>query len=139
MDRMKENWKNTPQWVKIICYVFLGIASVIALGFLFGLLIKLLWNWLMPELFGLKEISYWQGIGIFILARIIFGSVGGNSSSPKSKNDKKIQADKCNDNDKADDKDHSTRNYDEWWEAEGKKAFDDYMENKYNSSDTNER
>ena len=84
----------------------------------------------MPELFSLKEISYWQGIGIFVLARVIFGSFGGNSSNTKSKNDKKNQADKC--------KDHSTKNYAEWWETEGKKAFDDYVEKKYNSEETNE-
>lgn len=138
MGSIKENWINTPQWVKIICYVFLGIAAVTAFGFVFGFLIKLLWNWLMPELFGLKEISYWQGIGIFVLARIIFGSFGGNNGSSKAKNSKKKIKGSCNEDEETNDKYHSARNYDDWWETEGKKAFDDYVDKKYNSEKMNE-
>lgn len=42
----------------------------------FSAIIMLLWNWLMPPLFGLVTISFWQAIGLFILARILFGSFG---------------------------------------------------------------
>ncbi len=38
-----------------------------------GAVVMLLWNWLMPALFGLVTISFWQALGIFILARILFG------------------------------------------------------------------
>lgn len=138
MSSLKEKWKNTPQWVKIICYVLLGIVAVIAFGFVFGFLIKLLWNWLMPELFGLKNISYWQGIGIFVLARLIFGSFGGNNSNSKCENGKKKQKHSCDENEDTKEKYNSTRNYDKWWETEGKKAFDDYVEKKYNSEEKNE-
>ncbi len=43
---------------------------------LFGLLVMLLWNWLMPALFGLKAIGYWQAIGLVVLCRILFGGRG---------------------------------------------------------------
>lgn len=39
--------------------------------------VMLLWNWLMPELFGLTEINFWQALGILILAKILFGGFGG--------------------------------------------------------------
>jgi hypothetical protein len=133
MSSIKEIWKETPQWAKIICYVFLGILGAIAFGFVFGYGIKLLWNWLMPELFGIKEISYWQGIGIFILARLIFGSFGSNSNSSKSGNDKKKQKGCHNEDEETKEKSNSTRKYDDWWEKEGKKAFDDFVDKKYNS------
>ena len=133
MSKMKERWENTPQWVKVICYVFLGILGAIAFGFIFGYAIKLLWNWLMPQLFGLKEISYWQGIGIFVLVRMLFGSFGGNNNSSKPNNDKKKKK-SCHDEDEEmKGKHNSTRNYDDWWEKEGKKAFDDFVDKKYNS------
>ncbi len=40
----------------------------------------LLWNWLMPELFGLKVVTFWQMFGLITLVRIILPS----SSSSKS-------------------------------------------------------
>ncbi len=44
----------------------------------FSAIVMLLWNWLMPVLFGLSAINYWQALGIFILARILFGGFGFN-------------------------------------------------------------
>lgn len=32
----------------------------------------LLWNWLMPELFGLKTVSFWQMVGLIVLMNILF-------------------------------------------------------------------
>ena len=43
---------------------------------LFGLVVMWLWNWLMPALFGLKVIGYWQALGLVILCRILFGGRG---------------------------------------------------------------
>jgi hypothetical protein len=37
----------------------------------------LLWNWLLPPLFGLKEISFLQGAGLLILGRLLFGGMHG--------------------------------------------------------------
>ncbi len=36
-----------------------------------------LWNWLMPELFGLAAISFWQAVGLLTLCKILFGGIGG--------------------------------------------------------------
>jgi hypothetical protein len=46
---------------------------------LFGFLVMALWNWLMPALFGLKTIGYWQGLGLFILSKILFGGFRGST------------------------------------------------------------
>lgn len=40
-----------------------------------GFPIKWLWNWLMPNLFGLPEISFWMALGIALLISILFGGV----------------------------------------------------------------
>ena len=39
----------------------------------FSALVMLLWNWLMPTIFGLTVINFWQAVGLFALARILFG------------------------------------------------------------------
>ncbi len=40
---------------------------------LFSLITMLLWNALMPQIFHLPVINYWQAIGLLILARLFFG------------------------------------------------------------------
>jgi hypothetical protein len=44
---------------------------ILALLFVWG--VQLLWNILMPEIFGLKMISFWQAFGILLLSKILFG------------------------------------------------------------------
>jgi hypothetical protein len=52
--------------------------ALTALG-LFGLLVKSLWNWLMPTLFGAHAITFWQALGVLILSRILLGGFSGSS------------------------------------------------------------
>lgn len=57
-----------------------GVALFAALIALFGWVVMLLWNALMPAIFpGLAAIAFWQAIGLVILARILFGRFGGRS------------------------------------------------------------
>lgn len=44
---------------------------------LFGFVVLWLWNSLMPSLFGLKTIGYWQALGLVVLSRIFFGGCRG--------------------------------------------------------------
>ena len=37
----------------------------------------LLWNWLMPVIFGLPVLSIWQAVGLLALSRILVGGFGG--------------------------------------------------------------
>ncbi len=50
--------------------LFLGTIAIIVV--LLGDPVMLLWNWLMPELFGLSEVTFWQAIGLNILCTILF-------------------------------------------------------------------
>lgn len=38
--------------------------------------VMLLWNWLIPGIFGLATINFWQALGLFALARLLFGRLG---------------------------------------------------------------
>ena len=48
----------------------LGLIAIIIV--LLGYPVMLLWNWLMPEIFGLSGITFWQAIGLNILCTILF-------------------------------------------------------------------
>ena len=59
--------------------VMIGIFVVVGGG-----VVMLLWNWLLPPLFGLPSITIWQGFGLLALCRILFGGFGGgNHGQPK--------------------------------------------------------
>ena len=51
----------------LVPVAFITLGAVITMG---------LWNWLLPSLFGLATITFWQAAGIIVLARILFGWKG---------------------------------------------------------------
>jgi hypothetical protein len=62
--------------LRIIGLAIGGVAFAVLFALLFGLVVKALWNWLMPGLFGLGVITFWQAFGIVLLAKILFGGHG---------------------------------------------------------------
>jgi hypothetical protein len=61
--------------VRGLMFVPLFLIVVALVSFLF----MLLWNWLMPALFGLRLITFWQALGLLILSKILFSGVRGRS------------------------------------------------------------
>ena len=58
----------------IISHLFLGLAIMAGMG----AIVLLLWNALVPSVFGWSAINFWQALGLFLLCRILFGSFGGS-------------------------------------------------------------
>jgi hypothetical protein len=86
-------WEERSLGEKIALGIGIGILAI-GLAFLFGWVVMLLWNSLMPEIFGFKAISYWQGWGLFILCSILFkgtGSSGGSGGKSDRKRKKKLR------------------------------------------------
>jgi hypothetical protein len=54
--------------------IFLVIGILMLAVILFGAPLMVLWNWLMPTIFGLPEIGFWQACGLQLLATILFKS-----------------------------------------------------------------
>ena len=48
------------------------IGLIILLVMLLGMPLQLLWNWIMPNLFDLPYISFWQAVGLNLMATILF-------------------------------------------------------------------
>ncbi len=59
--------------------IFFVIVPVVMAGafFVFGYVVMHLWNWLAAAVFGWRLISFWQAVGILLLARILFGRLPG--------------------------------------------------------------
>jgi hypothetical protein len=56
---------------------FLKVLAIVTLAVtVFGFVASHLWNGLMPGLFGLRAITFWQAIGLIILGRLLFGGFG---------------------------------------------------------------
>jgi hypothetical protein len=52
------------------------LAIIVAI-FFFAWITYLLWNWLVPVLFGGPIITYWQALGLLVLTKILFFGMGG--------------------------------------------------------------
>lgn len=58
--------------LKGIAMIVLAVLIDFIMSFITGVIVMYLWNWLMPDIFGLTTITYWQGIGIAFLCSILF-------------------------------------------------------------------
>ncbi len=76
-------WEDRSLPEKIVIGIGFAILGI-GLAFLFGWVVMLLWNWLMPEIFGLKRVSYWQAWGLLILSCILFKDFGSGSGHGRS-------------------------------------------------------
>ena len=70
MSRKKKMFLFAP-------FALLAFVLFIALG---GELVRLLWNMLLPPLFGVAEITFWQALALLALCRILFGGLGMRGS-----------------------------------------------------------
>ena len=69
--------RNRKRLLWIAPFAILGITLFIFLG---GEVVKLLWNWLLPPLFGWKMLTFWQAVALLALCRILFGHHGWKHS-----------------------------------------------------------
>jgi hypothetical protein len=59
--------------------ILFGLGALIfaaAAALFFGWILMLLWNWLMPEIFGLGTIGYFQAWGLILLSHLLFKGIG---------------------------------------------------------------
>jgi hypothetical protein len=83
-------WEDRTLPQKILIGIGFGILGV-GLLFLFGWIVMLLWNWLVPSIIGWKPVSYWQAWGILVLCTILFKGFGCGGNEKKSDRKRKKQ------------------------------------------------
>jgi hypothetical protein len=62
---------------KVMKGVLLILAAIImglVVAMIIGLPVMLLWNWLMPELFGGPTVTFWQAVGLAVLGSLLTGA-----------------------------------------------------------------
>jgi Ca2+/H+ antiporter, TMEM165/GDT1 family len=71
-EQIRRHWveRGVRRGVKIAMF---GVAALA----IFGFVVKALWNWLIPGLFGLHALTFWQALGLLALSWILFGGLRG--------------------------------------------------------------
>jgi hypothetical protein len=58
-----------------------GLIAVLIVA-VFSFVVMSLWNWLMPNLFGWRLLTFWQAMGLLVLSKILFGGFRGRPGPP---------------------------------------------------------
>lgn len=59
---MKKNYKRILNLITALCWALVALA------------VMFLWNWLIPDITGWKEINYIQAVGLLLLSRLLISS-----------------------------------------------------------------
>jgi hypothetical protein len=70
-----------PRWKKLIWIAPLAILGLVVFVTIGGEIVLHLWNWLLPPLFGWRQIGFWQALGLLALCRILIGGFGLHGGS----------------------------------------------------------
>jgi hypothetical protein len=70
--------RKRKRWIVWAPLAILAMLLFVALG---GEVVQQLWNWLLPALFGWRQITFWQALGMLALCRILFGGFGVQGGS----------------------------------------------------------
>lgn len=132
MTREQSSYQYNRRGPWIMGRVIRGIVIALAFGLIFGIFVRLLWNWLMPGLFGLREINFGQAVGMIILARLLFGARGMHRMRPEFSGrwhgHRNWGWGSCSKEDAANGEIKDWRDYDAWWQTEGREAFKKYID-----------
>jgi hypothetical protein len=131
--------------LKIIGMVFVGMIFACLFALVFGFLVKWLWNFLMPDLFGLKQITYLQAFAMVVLAKLLFGAFGPHHKKHHDMHhhpfEKWPHRFECYDSMPWDTIHDRRKYFSKFWQDEGKEAFEEYIKksNSKESETQNER
>lgn len=56
--------------------IIILLVVLIVLAFVYSGILMWVWNMIIPALFGLPMISFWQALGIYIISNILFKGSG---------------------------------------------------------------
>jgi len=97
---------------RIAAHVAGGLALAAVHAIVFGWVLAFLWNRILPDLFGLRAITYWQSVGLLVMARILVGGLHGGRGRRRR---------------------HRPgpgpwQDYEAWWREEGRASFQSYAD-----------
>src|ERR1035438_2866426 len=75
--RKREELNMRPKVKRMIFIIPAAIVGMLLFIFIGGEIVLHLWNWLLPPLFGWRQLTFWQAVGMLTLCRVLFGGVSG--------------------------------------------------------------
>src|SRR5690348_9800603 len=66
---------------KVFFWAPFAIVAMVVFVIAGGEVVRLLWNWLLPSIFGVREITFAEGLGLLVLWRILFGGFRAHGMS----------------------------------------------------------
>ena len=125
--------KSRSKVLRIISFTLGGVILAIAFALVFAIIVQLIWNSLMPALFDLKTITFWQAFGIIILVKLLFGSFGKHDHqhkhhhAPYHWHKDRWGRDRDDEDRPPGRTDRNWKSYRQYWKDEGKQAFEAYV------------
>jgi hypothetical protein len=133
------HWQTANRYfspLRILYMIAGGVVIACIFAFAFGWLVMLLWNRLMPDIFGLKIITYWQAFGIVILSRLLFSGLSGHHHKShhlsRWDNDRNLCGSSHDDWIPGGDP-RNWQYYRDYWTMRGKNNFEQYLKEKSDS------
>ncbi|MGE5494691.1 MAG: hypothetical protein ACM3S4_05265 [Burkholderiales bacterium] len=113
--------------LRVIAAVITGIIAAAAVSLITAVFVMLLWNWVVPDMFGLGVIGYWQAFGLALLVKLLAGGFARRLPPPPGRWQKHWRERRfgrfCLDK-------RFDEAYEEWWESEGSAGFEEYLKKK---------
>jgi hypothetical protein len=120
---MMQPQHRRPWGARVIKFAIVGVAAAIIFAIVFGLVVQVVWNRVMPPVFGLGPITYPQAFGLLLLAKVFFGGIGMRGRGfGRHRMHHRIGPDGSGSGNVGDFRD--------FWETEGREAFRTYVERK---------
>lgn len=94
---------------RVFAKVVFGTMLATMIALVFGYFVMLLWNGVLPHVTAAGSLSYWQAVGLLVLARILVGGLKGHGHGHGHWHGR-----------------HSWREYDRWWQEVGRQSFKDF-------------
>jgi hypothetical protein len=85
-----------------------------ALVLVFGYAVMSLWNAVMPALFSVGHLTFWRGVGLLLLARILVGGFHRGGFGGHRRFGRRA----------------SFQQYEDWWRDVGQQSFRDFSASK---------
>ena len=122
-------FSRMPKAGKVLLAVVGGLMLVVVIGLGLGFLVQFLWNRTIAEIFAVPAISYWQAVGLFVLAKFFFGM---GASGNRSKHRRKKTHGRCGGGELDDGLGPTPTVTDDamfkkYWQAEGKEAYETFL------------
>lgn len=130
-------WHSLPKALRIPLTV-VGIAAAGVVFFLvFGYLVMWLWNHVLAVVFDIPSVTFWQALGLFVLAKLFFGFGGGGQGGERKKRRERRHAGQTED--RSGEWPQTDYAFKAYWREEGKRAYEAYLASKREAEGSDER